>query len=91
VSERKTFVIAGDYRQFSDWCREALEMGTVPAIELGVRYVERADKLYGYREFDVIYYGTYYDRRDIQEILAVVSMMSAVRPDRVTETTWPDR
>ena len=67
-SPAPTFVVAGDYLQFTLWCREVLEMHTDQAVNLGAKFVRAPLTFQGQRDFDIVYYGTYQQRRDIEEI-----------------------
>jgi hypothetical protein len=60
---RVTVVVAGNWRQFSDWCREA---GVSPHSR-SVVYAT-ATSLRGRRNVDVIRTGTWEERPDLQEI-----------------------
>ncbi len=62
-----TVVIAGNYSEFSEWCKNIGINIKNPLI----RYIEQDTgifTLYGYRDLNVAYVGTYYKRNDISDI-----------------------
>jgi len=58
-------VVAGNYRQFVDWCKA---QGFSPHSR-EVRYIDQPWKARGYHNAEVIKVGTYYQRKDIFELL----------------------
>jgi len=67
------FVIAGNYQQFRDFVRLYGK-----ADPQRYRYVANADYLRGIRcsEKDILYYGTWSSRRDIEEIEMHVKLVT---------------
>ena len=51
---RKTFVLAGSHTQFLNWCRYS----RVNPRSRNVHYLDGAQKLHGFNDFDVVYTGT---------------------------------
>jgi hypothetical protein len=63
-SEPRLVVLAGNYREFLFWCRE----NDRNPRDWNLTYVEQAYKLRGMHGFDYTIYGTFWDRRDSQDI-----------------------
>lgn len=57
-------VVAGNYSQYRDYCREN---GLVPDSKQAC-YVNSADRLRGRNEYELVYCGTYLERRDLLKI-----------------------
>lgn len=68
-------VIAGNYRQFKEWCRE----NQTHPMDRYVRHIGAPYHLRGYTldEAEVIWYGTYYDRPDLPDLQQEVHIMEA--------------
>lgn len=61
-----TVVVAGNYQQFLDWCRDNRRRPT----ERWLRYAnEGGTNLFGLRKVHFIWAGTWYDRRDILQLV----------------------
>lgn len=63
----KIFVVAGNYRQFCFWCDENKISKNSPLVS----YIDESYGIYkmqGISNPNVVYYGTYYKRNDIEEI-----------------------
>lgn len=61
---RKTFVIAGSYHEFRNWCM----FSRVNPRSRNVKFVSDAWSMRGYSDFDVVHTGHYAHRRDIEAI-----------------------
>ena len=61
---RRTFVIAGSYTQFGNWCMYS----RVNRNSRMVKYASGPWCMRGYSDFDVVFTGTYLDRRDLGPI-----------------------
>ena len=61
-------IIAGTKQQFRNWCDE----NKIDYRSKEVRFVHCREQLLGYRDAQVILYGTYYDLPDANELLAEV-------------------
>ena len=57
-------ILAGNYRQFLDWCKEE---GVDPRTR-SIRYIHDVHSILGMRDYEVIRYGTYYERKDFNDI-----------------------
>ena len=68
----RTFVIANGFSQFRSWCRENKVSPDSPLV----CYIAdgEADKLRGIRNPTVVYYGTYYERKDFFDIKEFVQL-----------------
>lgn len=69
---RRILVIAGDYSQFAQWCREN---GFRP-YQYPVVYVRSWHSLLGIHAADVVYTGTYLDLPDLHEIQRHLATMN---------------
>lgn len=58
---RLTFVVAGSFAQFSNWCLYS----QVNPRSRNVKYLGSPWIMRGYSGFDVVYTGTYVSRRDL--------------------------
>jgi hypothetical protein len=67
-TERRTLVFAGNYREFAHWCREN---GRNPH-DRNLIYASEWYRLQGLSDIDVVYYGTYYLRRDYDKIMEAI-------------------
>lgn len=57
-------VVAGNYHQYVNWCEE----NKVKPIGIEARYISSWEDMRGFRDAEIIYYGTYYERKDIHRI-----------------------
>jgi len=74
----KTYVIAGNYREFCTWCQDMLVSKSSPLVY----YIEEFGGprvLRGLRGANIICIGTYRSRKDYDELSAVVR--EAVSPE----------
>lgn len=71
---RRTFVFAGTYTQFGHWCMYS----RVNPCSRMVRCLSSPWDIRGYRDFDLVYTGTYYDHRDWSLITVELSYYSAL-------------
>lgn len=71
---RRTFVIAGSYTQFTNWC---MYSRVNPRSRL-VKYASGPCCMRGYSDFDVVFTGTYQYHRDIRLIREDLLHYSAV-------------
>ena len=62
-------VVAGSYQQFKYWCRE----NCISSKRKDVAYVSSCRLLYGLHPGMVVYCGTYYERKDMDEIEAIIT------------------
>lgn len=62
------YILAGNYQQYIDWLRRN------KASSSTYRYIERADRLYGLRDFSYLKVGTWYLRKDIEEIKETIKV-----------------
>lgn len=74
-TDRRTVVLAGTYQQFRYWC---IDNGRNPHDRL-LTYASEAYKLRGMRDFDFVIYGTFWARRDAEEIVWMAKTYSERR------------
>ena len=68
-------VVAGNYRQYCDWCEAT---GRSPFDHSKFLYVHSARALRGVHNIDrIVYYGTWYERDDYDEVMAICDLISA--------------
>jgi len=74
-----TYVIAGNYNQFAEWCREKRVSTSSPLVV----YVGENDgrKLHGLRYPEIVCIGTFRDRRDIEEMEMLVQRATRPEPE----------
>lgn len=72
---RRTFVLAGSYRQFGHWCM----FSRVNPNSRNVKYVDEAYRLRGVRDIDVVYTGTYYDDFSLRRMRAINDVLRYLR------------
>jgi hypothetical protein len=61
---KKIYVIAGNPREFAQWCHEKLVSPHSPLV----CYVEGVQSLKGLRDPTLVTYGTYYNRKDYGDL-----------------------
>ena len=81
--EMEYLVVAGSYNQFRNWC----DRNSLSIHSPRVKYVGNADKLRGYhnvRNVQLIKYGTWYERQDLQDAITVFEQFnpSAITPSQ---------
>jgi hypothetical protein len=64
-------VIAGNLRQFEQWCRENGRRINDPEV----LWVSSPDKLRGRFNLEFVWYGLWYERRDADELRGMVYYM----------------
>jgi hypothetical protein len=64
-------VIAGNMRQFEDWCRENNRHPRDPEL----LWVSSPEKLRGRFNLTFVWYGLWYERRDADELREIVYYM----------------
>ena len=72
---KKTYVIAGKYNEFVEWCQEKKVSPHSPLVE----YVSEGTggrTLRGLQQPEIIVCGTYRDRKDFQELEEIVRHVS---------------
>jgi hypothetical protein len=57
-------VLAGNLRQFHDWCRE----NNMSPMHGAAFFVRDRECIQGRRGFKLVTYGTYYERPDLREL-----------------------
>jgi hypothetical protein len=67
-----TAVIAGNYREFTDWCAEQQLSPRSP----GLLYVDSASRLRGRRDLHVERVGTWQQRDDLADIEGTLRLIS---------------
>lgn len=60
----KRAILAGTYQQFLNWCKENM----VSPLSRDVFYIADRDSLLGLHDVEVIKYGTWYERTDLEDI-----------------------
>jgi hypothetical protein len=68
---KKTYVVAGNCREFEEWCHEKMVSKHSPLVQY-IPEFQAEVILVGTKNPDVICYGTYNDRKDIVEVNNVI-------------------
>lgn len=74
-----TLVIAGNYKEFLQWCRENKENAMDPFI----RYARHEDQLRGLKVKEIKYCGTYWKNPVIQSYLLTELEMEIKKNERL--------
>lgn len=72
-----TFVLCGNYREFDNYCWEALDMSARVAARFGIRYMESWQSFRGYSNFKVVVYGNPGLRSDAEGIFKELEYLMA--------------
>lgn len=80
ISMKQVAVVAGNHRQFLQYVRDHYNSKSAVYTE-----VVDADRLRGLRDYKLVFYGTWVDRRDLDEIKAIHNgnMLAEGRHDEI--------
>lgn len=62
-AQRTVIVVAGNRRQFENYCRER----DVPLNTPGIKYISRAHQVFGLANFEVVKVGTWYENNEYDD------------------------